>query len=490
MENIYKKYNEKINLFIFSFALIVITYLYGLVNFGLPIDSEMVINKDFMLPLGRWGNTLIRYYIFGGFVPYFTLLLGIFFISISSVFIVDLFQLDKLKSYIFIALFVTFPQLAYQLVFITQSDVIGLGILLSTLSTYIYLKNEKKLLVYPIIILLTVLYFAIYQTLLFVALNIYFIYLFIRISNHSEDFSFKKELKKIIIYLGLILIAAIIYFLSLKLIGFDSAGGYINNSYMAQSEKGRINNFITHFINNIIGKEYYGNTTSVFATISFIGLIILALFSKKKVLLKTLLLVTILLIPFFISLLISGDYHPPRLYIAAGISFAFFISYFGFKDKKIVGSFVVIIVFGIVLTNIFFITKLFYSDYRMDQVDQNIARDIAFTIKSKYPETDSINANVYFYGYRSYDKFKYKIDNSEVFGGSIFNWDNGSNYRIISFFKYYDLGNFELIKNQELDEIKDSIKTLPVWPDQNSIKKINNIIVIKLGNEEGSKLPE
>ena len=77
----------------------------------------------------------------------------------------------------------------------------------------------------------------------------------------------------------------------------------------------------------------------------------------------------------------------------------------------------------------------------------------------------------------------FRIDKSEVFGGSLFNWDNGSNYRIINLFKYQDIANYKMIDNKEIYlRIKDSIGSMPIWPKKESVKMINNVVVVKLGN--------
>ena len=46
-----------------------------------------------------------------------------------------------------------------------------------------------------------------------------------------------------------------------------------------------------------------------------------------------------------------------------------------------------------------------------------------------------------------------------------------------------------MIDNKETFlSIKDSIDNLPIWPSKESIKMINNVIVVKLGKEKGSPL--
>ena len=38
---------------------------------------------------------------------------------------------------------------------------------------------------------------------------------------------------------------------------------------------------------------------------------------------------------------------------------------------------------------------------------------------------------------------------------------------------------------EKYNSIKDSVGKMPVWPDFESIKMFNNVVVVKLGKEEG-----
>ncbi len=95
-----------------------------------------------------------------------------------------------------------------------------------------------------------------------------------------------------------------------------------------------------------------------------------------------------------------------------------------------------------------------------------------------------------FFGYLPFEHHQnFRIDKSEIFGGSLFNWDNGDNYRIINFFKFNDINYYRMIDNKEVYlKIKDSIGVMPVWPNRESVKKIKDVIVVKLGNEKGAPL--
>ena len=41
---------------------------------------------------------------------------------------------------------------------------------------------------------------------------------------------------------------------------------------------------------------------------------------------------------------------------------------------------------------------------------------------------------------------------------------------------------------EDLNKVRDSIGTLPAWPNPNSIKMIDDIVVVKLGETPGMKM--
>ena len=83
-----------------------------------------------------------------------------------------------------------------------------------------------------------------------------------------------------------------------------------------------------------------------------------------------------------------------------------------------------------------------------------------------------------------------RLEKTEIFGGSMYNWDNGNNYRMIHFFLESNIAEYKMIDTKEqYNIVKDSIAKMPIWPDYGSVKMFNNIVVVKLGNEKGMPLP-
>jgi len=81
-----------------------VTYWFTLTNFSLTIDNEQNFtpSSGISMDLGRWGTNLIRCQIFEGIIPYFTMILSLFLLSITAVELSKLFKLKGILGYIFV----------------------------------------------------------------------------------------------------------------------------------------------------------------------------------------------------------------------------------------------------------------------------------------------------------------------------------------------------------------------------------------------------
>lgn len=482
-------YNFK--LLFFSIVTTFITYGFALTNFSLSIDSETPVYTDFSLRLGRWGTNLIRYHIFEGHLPYFTLLISLILLSFTAVELSKLFKLDGIRSYVFCALFLSFPELAYQLVFRMQADVISLGFLFSVFVVILFIRSfEGKFSIKSILslmaaALLFMFIIASYQGLLFIPVIIYLI-VFLQ-NTYSEEFKLRDGIIKMLYFGGLSTVSVLLYLLSAKILCPPIEGSYLS-SYTSGNSDNQFLNACSIWLKNLAGSFYYGNRMFAVATALAVFLFVRFFLEKRLWLIRFATLLVMLFLPYLMSFFISNGYHPPRLYITSGIVFAFVIVHAAQYFKK--EQFVFLLAAFVCLTNVYFITNLFYSNWQISNHDKELAKQIDFSIKNKYPDFDENINYVYFYGCLPYEHHqKFRLQDSEVFGGSLFNWDNGDNYRIINLFRFNDIANYKMIDNKETFlSVKDSINNMPVWPNKESIKKISNVVVVKLGKDKGNPL--
>lgn len=486
-----RAFNYNFKLLFFSILSSVIIYSFTLTNYSLSVDNELPIVPDFSLSLGRWGTNFIRYHIFGGHFHYFTLLLSLFLLSFTAVELSKLFKLKGILSYVFCVLFLSFPQLSYQLIFTMQADVIALGFLLSVITVVLFIKSLqnkfsfKSIAVILVASLLFMFVIACYQALVFIPIIIYIIHFFQ--NTYLEEFDIKQEFLHLVYFGGFVIFSITLYFISVPFFCPPIDEGYLS-SYVSGESSNRFLDFLTNWFQNLVGSSYYGESTFVVVTLLSVFLFVRFFIEKTQVYIRFTILFLLLLLPFIISFFITNGYHPPRIYITSGIVYAFiFVSATNyFKSERII----IFVCSLMCLTNFFLITKLFYSNYQISNHDKEIAKEINVAIHNQYPEFDSKINYVYFYGCLPYEHHQmYRLKKSEIFGGSLFNWDNGNNYRIINLFKYHNIANYRLIDNKETYlKIKDSIKAMAVWPKKESVKMIENVMVIKLGNTKGTAL--
>ena len=487
--NIYK-------LFLFSFALAIVTYGFPLTNYTLTVDNEIPIYSDYGLDLGRWGQNLIRYHLFHGHLPYFSLLLSLFLFSVAATRLTKLFKFEGLNGYFFCALFITFPQISYQVVFGMMADIAGLGVLLSVFCVELFVvaaeenSTLKKWLIFLSIALIFMFTLSLYQAFLFVPAVIYLILFFQ--STFKDSFKLNAEIKKMFVFGGVLFASLILYYLSVKIICPATENSSYLSSFVSggQSEKNQFLEFLSIWFKNLVGSFYYGERMFVFVLFSSLFLFFRFFIEKKHMLIRFLVLLVILVTPFLMSSIITNGYHPPRLYLDSNLVFAFVIV-FAITETKINSSNLTkTLMILITIINVYFVTTLFYTANKIYKHDRKIAEKIDNIIQTKYPDFFTTEKVIYFYGYFPFEYHQnLRLDKSEIFGGSIYNWDNGNNYRIVNFFREANVAEYKMIDSKEkFNMIKDSIAKMPIWPNAESIKMFDNVVVVKLGNEKGAPL--
>lgn len=490
----FKNGNNPYYLFVFSFALSLLTYGFGLTNYTLTIDNEIPIFADYGLDLGRWGQNLIRYHIFKGHLPYFSMLLSLFLFSLAAFRLSKIFQFKDISAYFFCALFVSFPQIAYQVVFGMMADIAGLGFLFSILCVELFFKAfeekspKKKFLLFASMVLLFVFTLSMYQAFVLVPPAVYLILFFQ--NSFNDSFNIIPEIKKVLTFALMLLISLILYYFSVKIFCPTSQDSSYLNSFIGESQDNQFLNFISIWLKNSVGGFYYGEKSFILVALASLFLFTRFAIERKNVLIRFVTLFGILIVPFLMSIIITNGYHPPRLYLTSSMVFAFVVVFALDYYKKSGHTFSKFFVLTVVLLNIYFVSNLFYSANKIYKHDVGVANKIDRIIETKYPTFSSSEKFVYFYGCFPYDYHQYRrLDKSEIFSGSIYSWDNGNNYRIINFFKESNVAEYNLIDTKErFSIVKDSIDKMPIYPSYESIKMFDNIIVVKLGNHKGTPL--
>jgi hypothetical protein len=486
-------YSRYFSLVAFSVFICIISYWFTLTNFALTIDSEQsFMNTSVSMDLGRWATNLIRCQIFGSITPFFTLFVGLVFYSLAAVEMSQIFKLKGVLSYLFCAFLLSFPQMSYQLFFTMQADAIAIGFFVSALAMKLYLENsdtsftKKSILTFISVALLLMFVTAIYQALLFIPIIIFIIVFFQK--TLTDDFDFKIEFKKTLHFIALLITSVVLYYISIKILCPSNSESGFMASYMSQSTNNRFIDFYNLWVDILRGNMFYGNKTFMLVSLLSCVFLVMSAVKKTNFIYKLIALFLLLFVPFFISIFITTG-STPRLFVTAGIVFAFLMVQFISNFKKF-ENFTLFICMVICLTNIYFITNLFQSNYKIFNHDLKLAEKIDSAILTKYPKFNPNLDYVYFYGKTSDSEYnQFRIPNSDIFTSSFFQWDNGSNNRILDFIKFNNIANYRVITSKEdFSKINDSVNYMSTWPKPSSIKQFGKIVVVKLGNQKGAKL--
>lgn len=488
-----KKSISKLKPYFFSIIIGVIVYGFALTNFSLMVDSESPIYPDYSLGLGRWGTNLIRYHLFNGLLPYYTLLVGIIFLSLTGVEITKILKINGIYRYVFLMLFLSFPQHAYQMAFTMQADAISIGYFSASLAIGMFvglvaLKKHLYFIKLLIIIFLLIFSIAIYQALVFIPIVLYAIYFFTKLNEDGVDL--KNEWKNLFIFIFILFISIIGYYISMRLFSPITESGYLS-SYVSVHSSNRFVDFYHILKENLIGIFYYGNRPYILAFIGVFMSFPFFVIEKKNFVLKFFIFLFLLVFPFIMSFFITNGSHPPRLYVSSTLVFAFVIVFLLQKINLKYSNIILFIGLIIFLWNTYYVTNLFLSSNKIHKRDLILAQNINNYIKNNFDNFDPDVDYVYFYGktpMKAYEKIS--LPKSDVFSGSLFQWDQGNNWRIINFFRFTDIAYYRFLDDEtSFNRIKDSIFDMPAYPQNGSIRKMDNVIVIKLGFVKGVKLP-
>lgn len=489
-----QKTKNQIFTYFFSFLSALIVYGFPLTNFTLTPDSEFPIDKYYSLSLGRWGTNLVRYHLFDGLYPYYTLLVGLLFLSLTAVEMTKLLKINGIFRYVFILLFLSFPQHAYQLAFTMQADAIGIGYFTSVLAVVLYTRLPSKfnfiyLIKITAVVLLLLLSIAIYQALIIVSIVLFALYFFNQ--WYTDEVDAKKLWRNVLMFIGVLVVTSLLYIISVKIFcTVEKSGGYLA-TYLNEGNGHFFSDYFKLLIGNNLGSFYYGEKAYILVTIGILIGVWVFIREKQYLWIKLLTFLFLFVFPFSISLFTKADANPPRLYLGSTVVFAFVITFVLKKIHLKYTNQILFLSLVIFLWNTFYINNLFYNSNRIYKQDLKTAEKINNNIIKHITDFNPNNDYVYFYGMPSKKPYEEMLlKDSEIFSGSILRWENGSNRRIVNFFEFNDLANYKLLDNEEeFNKIKDSIAAMPVFPAEGSIKKISHTVVVKLGFSKGMPLP-
>ncbi|MGD9425258.1 glucosyltransferase domain-containing protein [Pantoea sp. NSTU24] len=473
-------YDARILTFASSLFFCLIAYGFSLSNHTISIDVDVMDNYLHTIDLGRWGHAVLKKYVFHEpWIPFFSLAFSLLCLSICSVVIVKYLQLSRTESFLFSALFVTFPQMAYQLQFSNQAETVGLALLACCYSLIVYSSGTYKSKITFIII--NVLVISIYQS--FVFLPITLIALFHLKKMADCHGSLKKWLYDSFSVSLLTIISVAIYFCISKL--FKSHYHINDVSYFsALIAWGKID-----FFDAVIGVykfilyqcyliTWYGFNLYFLTAIAIVAIVVSSAKKDIRFLLPSIILSCIaILSPFILNILIGAG-TPARTLSQIPLVFAA-ILVIGMQaiKKDFIKYFIAI---TIALSNCAYVNILFYSDKISEDQTYSISSSIINTMYRTYPETAIKETPVYFSGKINL-KNPWKPERADEFGISFY--ERGESDRIGNYIRNTGLANILQVGKYSVSNAqKEALQTMPSWPQDGYIKEIDGKILVKLSN--------
>jgi hypothetical protein len=499
----YIKNNKKSIIMLLILA--IITYSIKLFNYSISIDSEVTINdlnsNDLpWIATGRWAVVLFEKIIHFGhrFNPFFSNIVMVMFLVlctciVSYTFSSILKQKNQEPMLLIVgSIIITSPLLAEMLNFTLMTAEVAIGLCFLTSSiyfTYLAIYNKQKK-AYIMAIILLFISMGCYQA--FFPLYVGLIALVFFMQKEKVDTNIKQDLLNA---LKIIIVFAISYVLcSLMTKLLETHYNLLSSSYLTdQIRWGKISSsiIIYEIVKNIAFTLVSGSYNCMYTFTYLIVIIISLIYSIKKIIkykqkavVQVLALIFILLSPYFLLILIGNPsaYRTQMNFpFVTGILLAYF--FYTSKNKKF-KEFIILVTFITVFIQLKSTLDLFYSDYIRYQEDKTITESIFNKIDNidNLPEGNRENVSVIFVGAHS-TKSTGLVCKGDTLGFSFYEWDQptefGSNKRIYGFAK--TLGyKYQMPTVKQIKEAKKIQSKLDIYPSKNSIKVIDNFVVVRL----------
>ena len=497
---------------------------YPLTNVAIHIDSETnIANGDLIafISLGRWG-VVLTHILFGiqHTVPYFIQIVSLALICLSALITAFALGLTGGNAVMLALLYVSVPQLAYQLEFMNQCESVMLGLFCASVASCLIIKrvrgNSRQTFA-SIALSVVLLAFAIgcYQSLLFIPATICCLYC---ANSLLEDAKTSNVLGEAAIMLVVMIAAYAVCQTIAKIVQLQSGvppAAYFDKMVHWGTAPAQqiVRDLLVRLFQDVTQGEYYGDELYKTIWLPVGAGIVVALRHTDGLIRKALFVAFALalpLMPFFVELVVGGAL-PARVSVAQAAAFAgawalvlsrlraceaielakeqpliswsFFTSSDGLRAffQTLSGRRLATIVVAVsLLFGAFRTSRLFAADTAALAADRLLGNRVVTVLYTNYPDFDATRTPVYFAGAYASPNL-WRPPSSDVFGSSVFAWDGGNPVRIVAFLKVVGIANLTMASREEEARVKDQVADLPVWPNPYSVHQIDGVMVVRLG---------
>lgn len=482
-------------------AIGIFLHIFEVSTFMLSIDDEYSafrINPEAWIADGRWTGYLIEGFIFPQpTMPYIPNLVSCFFIALSFMLIVRSHHLQSdWKIYITYPIFAAFPTLWFINEFYGNIVMVAFGFFLTSLSIYLFSKENsagKHIKLSSVLLpgLLLAIAIGSYQS---------FIMLFIAMGAGSiiaRHYLFDNEKKSTSVFLSLSNLGVILFFgiFSYGIINaffkylFPSSGRAYVDNFLRLNELLQTPLDILMKVLNQMYAFYTGSAETYGVSIFAIGLIFIlsgiTLLFKKTSIPKYQIIglwMMLLLSPFMLHFITGANYLPTRSMVAIPyVIWMMSIILLGFKSpSKVLLALSIILLSEIQILST---NGQYAAAASLAQAhDKMMADDLYRRIAESNPKYDRTKASIIdVYGWKDF-KTIYPSPASSTMGASFFNWDQGNVSRMLAFMQLLGYENLQALDRAKCKTFNEEFKKMPIWPAKDSVKFIDDVYLIKLGN--------
>jgi len=470
--------------------IIICAYGFELFNFNLSIDEEIPIYRApslYFVSMGEWGSYFVNRFILpDAIIPFVPLFLALVFQGISAFLLLSSWDsVSKIEKILFGGVMLIFPTNAYMYCFSMSSYQLGFGYLCTALSIFIFSKAPKF---YKYLSILPAAFaIGIYLGFVPCLVSVFLMYIvFLWIKAKCINWRMLFEMSAVLI------LSVVVDYVIQRIVFFwlkAPVNGYIESYFSL----GTIIPQFSTILKNLYAFLYsiYSGNPSVYADkikvlpyiiiLSILGSWYKILRSGLSILSKIILLVSIpviLFIPFSPGILLSG-YIPLRSLLALPLVIAGVIV-IALKDNRKVIQYVIVLfviagIFEFIVSN----NHLFLSGNLALEADRLLASRIVDRIDQARETVQGPVAYFEVVGYLDPD-YSGIIHNSEEFGASFFEWDEGSAYRIINFLQTIGFSGYNVADLDTRAEIVAFAESMPDWPASGSVGIYKDTVILKL----------
>lgn len=497
MENIKEEYKKAVKYFLDNKLFIVSVILITVLSFGFTITNSSIgmddtafdvyyKNKE-MLSIGRWGSYIIYQVLnISEFVPFW-----IDFIASSEIMLTAVLWCiflkknlgEKLSTGAYIAFataFISFPIINEIFIFENCNIAVMLGSFLASLGIMMFYENyinvHKKRIYFVSILTLTFalsMYEACVQIMLVAICITAIMIIFLNKDKKIKDI-FKYLFGALAVVTGAIILNTIIVKL-IYLIGVEYSAAADKRVSWGQYNLIDSLVMIIYYIVDAL-KNIHNFSVVVFLTISVIGLFIsVSQSDKNKNWMILLIFFAMFLSNFAISMIQLGYVYYRTctswsLYVAI-IIMIFYKLLSNHKITKILAGVAICI---LVLQQSRMLNQLFYNDYMRYQKDLHIAYDLIYSLQENYDTTKPlvITGDIY----RGMNKYASQSNSISVlwWGKKSFGVKGSEFIKFLNSLGY----KFRIPTNEEVEKGKQEAENMSRYPQEGSIKELEDCIVI------------